>query len=502
MSPQASVSGDELVRALDRRNATLPAEIGTFLVFEGCESMLQSGPREVVGLAAVRVSEQGVVSLSGPPCDDETCARGLHRLLSTLLLAAGPTLPPALRRLSEDGPRGGRFTLSALHDELEAALVPLNRNASRRVLSRFAREAAQPMVASEDVDAALNSLLGVSDQPANDGPAKSARTRPSLAPVARHSAGPDAPNPTQVDLFDGMELGGEESHYLESAASRSDLDDPLRARDSSVRTSVRPSLAPSPSLGTTHDRDRLRSLRALAGEAPDDGNKSSHKLFIGFALMAIAIVSVAVALSLRAPEPAPTVELTRTLDDDLARAQGGDLLVRVAQPNAQVLRFVGRAPVTVTQLPVGVAHEFVATAEGHRPSRVLVAANADWEATAEGARYELALQLTPIEPTTRAPTGDVALELGPSRLSTQDGARATRLGSVRVVTTPRGARVYQLIGFSPDVTVQDLPIDQPQELLIYREGYAPVVRAVSESDFLSKQGRRVAEVEVELQKQR
>jgi hypothetical protein len=489
MSPQASVSGDELVRALDRRNATLPAEIGTFLVFEGCESMLQNGPREVSGLGSVRISEHGVVTLGGAACDDETCARGLHQLLSTLLLAAGPALSPALTRLTQDGPRGGKFTLRGLHDELEAALVPLNRNASRRVLSRFAREAAQPMVASEDVDAALSSLLGVSDRPANDGPSSlGARARPSLAP-----------EPLQVDLFDGMELGGEESRYLEPSPAARELDDPLRG--SSLRTSGRPSFAPTPA----QDRDRLRSLRALAGEAStDDGGVSSRKLLIGFSLIALAIVSVAVAMSLRVPEPARPLANARVLDDSAASVRGGDLVVRVAQPNAQVLRFVGRAPVTVPDLPVGIAHEFVATAEGHRPSRVLVPASADWEATAEGARYELALQLAPIEPGVGAapPATDEALALGPSRLAAQDGQRTTRLGSVRVVATPRGARVYQLVGFSPEVQVQDVPLDQPQELLIYREGYAPVVRALSEADFVSKSGRRVAELDVELHKLR
>jgi hypothetical protein len=71
---------------------------------------------------------------------------------------------------------------------------------------------------------------------------------------------------------------------------------------------------------------------------------------------------------------------------------------------------------------------------------------------------------------------------------------------VRVVATPRGARVYQLIGFSPEVTVQDLPLDQPQELLIYREGYVPLVRSLAESDFEPKGNRRVAELTVELTK--
>lgn len=488
-SSTGSVSADELVRALDRRNATLPAEIATFVVLSGCESMLENGPRELSGLASVRISEHGSVALSGLACDDETSARSLHRVLSTLLLAAGPSLPPALRRLAEDGPIGSHFTLRALLDELEAALVPLNRTASRRVLSRFAREAAHPVVASEDVDAALNSLLGVSDPPANDAPLR-----------GRHSPAADGLN---VDMFDGLDLGGEESHYLEPSSSRRELDDLVRAASSSVRPSVRPSFAPPaafvPSAVSTpqRDRDSLRSLRALAGEPMEEGSAAtSRKLFIGFSLIALAIVSVVVALSMREPDVAPE-QSAAGLDTTGARPEGGDLVLHVVQPNAQVLRFVGRAPVSVPGLPVGVAHEFVATSEGHRPSRVLVSADAEWEPTAEGARYELALQLEALEPTAKP---NASLDLGPSRLGTQAGRAGARLGSIRVVTTPRGALVYQLVGFSPDVTVQDLPLDQPQELLIYREGYRPIVRALSAGDFAPKNGRRTAELSVDLQK--
>jgi hypothetical protein len=507
MSVAVSVSAEELLRALERRDATLPAEISTFLVLEGCESMIENGPRELAGLASVRVSEHGTVTLGGPACDDEASARALHRLLSSLLEAAGPSLPPALRALSENGPRGGAFSLGALRDELEAALVPLNRNASRRVLSRFAREAAHPLMASEDVDAALNSLLGVGELPANDAPGGAARTRPNLSSLGREGARLDAPDPRSVDLFDGLDMGGEELHYREGGARR-DLDDPLRGSSSNVRASTRPSLLGSRAEGTSastaptpaQDRDSLRSLRALAGESlPPDG-QGSHKLLIGFALIALAIASVLVALIVRTPEQAPVLP-TPTLDQAATQPVGGDLVVHVVQPNAQVLRFVGRAPTTVPGLPVGVAHEFVATAEGHRPSRVLVPGNADWEATAEGARYELALQLDPLDQATRSRLADAALELGPSRLSTQPAQPSTRRGAVRLVATPRGARVYQLIGFSPAVTVQDLPLDQPQELLIYREGYTPVVRSLSERDFEAKGGRRIAEVSVDLQKQ-
>ncbi|MDB4989020.1 MAG: Basic proline-rich protein [Myxococcaceae bacterium] len=504
MSPAGSVTAQELVRALDRNGATLPAEIGTFIVLEACETMLQGDSRELESLAHVRISEQGAVSLGGASCDDETAARGLHRSLAKLLLAAGPTLPPALARLAEQGPRGAEFSLRALHDELEAALVPLNRKASRRVLSRFAREAAHPVLDPDDVDAALSSLIGASSAPDNDAPGKARSLRSS------------APSAHEGDPLDGLDLGGEESHYLEAAGrpSRDRIsEESLRA----VRPS-RPSFAPpAPQLAPAarardqsreSSHDPMRSLRALTSERPegDPSSATSRKLFLGFALVALAIIGVTMALSLRNERLAAAETPSLPVDGELAGpVVGGDLSVHVSLPNAQVLRFVGRAPTTVANLPVGVAHEFVATAEGYRPSRALVPASADWEATAEGARYELAMQLAPSgneEPPASRSASDQALELGPSKLDAQVGTVPQRLGSVRVVATPHGARIYQLIGFSPDVKVQDVPLTDSQELLIYREGYVPVVRVLQGADFKAQAGRRVAAVDVELSKRR
>jgi hypothetical protein len=466
MSAAGSVSVDELVRALGRKSATLPAEIAAFIAFSGCESMLEQGPRELAGATQVRVNENGTVVLSGPACEETQGARSLHRVLVTMLDAAGRNLPDALQRLRER-PEHEINSLRSLLDQLEATLVPLNRTASRRVLARFAREAAYPLIDAGAVDAALNSLLS---EPANDG-----RRARSLEPDAR---------PLQVDLLEGLDLDGDE-HYLETkvtAASRmSELE------EGSSRASVRPSMGPSkPSI-----RSQASGLEELGSPS------SSRKLFIGFALVAAAVLVVIAATSIRdesarqellqAEAAAATAELARPI----ATSQVGDLAVHVSEPNAQVLRYIGRAPVSVENLPVGVAHEFVASAEGHAPTRALVPANAEWEATAEGARYELAMQLN---------EGNDALELGPSRLTAQGNARGT--GSVRVVTTPRGARVYQLIGFSPDVKVENLPLDAQQELLIFREGFAPVLRVLQASDFTQQGDKRVAQVTIELSRKK
>jgi hypothetical protein len=468
MSAAGSVSVDELVRALDRKSATLPAEIAAFIAFSGCESMLEQGPRELAGPSQVRVNENGSVVLHGPACEEALGARSLHRVLVQMLQASGRNLPPALQRL-RDSSESELASLRSFLDQLEATLVPLNRTASRRVLARFAREAAHPRIDPGAVDAALSALLG--GESSNDG-----RRPRSLEPDAR---------PLQVDLLEGLDLDGDE-HYLETRVSA-----PSRMSDFEGATSALPSVRPSMAPGSPSARSQASGLEELGSPS------SSRKLFIGFALVALAVLIVIVATSirdehareelLRTEAAAATLELAKPA----AVVNVGDLSVHVSEPNAQVLRYIGRAPVSVDKLPVGVAHEFVASAEGHQPARALVPAHAEWEATAEGARYELAMQLS---------EGNDALELGPSRLTAQGSAKGT--GSVRVVTTPRSARVYQLVGFSPDVKVENLPLDGPHELLIFREGFTPVLRALQPSDFVQRGDKRVAEVTVELSKKK
>lgn len=469
MSVAGSVSVDDLIRALDRKSATLPAEIAAFVAFSACESMLEQGPRELSEPAQVRISESGVVALQGPPCEEAAGARSLHRVLVVMLEAAGSKLPAALARL-RDRPQQELNSLRSLLDQLEATLVPLNRTASRRVLARFAREAGLPRLEPVTVGATLNALLA-EERPANDAP----RAR-SLEPDAR---------PLQVDLLDGLDLDGDE-HYLETkvgpASRMSGLEE-----GTSTRASVRPSMAP----GSASLRSQASGLEELGSPG------SSRKVFIGFSLVALAVLIVIAATSIRDENTrqellqAEAAAAIAELSPAPSAPEAGDLRVHVSEPNAQVLRFLGQAPLSVDKLPVGVAHEFVATAEGHQPTRALVAANAEWEATAAGARYELAMQLA---------EGSDALELGPSRLTSQGSASGS--GTIRVVTTPRGARVYQLVGFSPEVKVENLPLEGPTELLIYREGFVPVLRTLQPSDFTPQGERRVAELAVELKKKR
>jgi hypothetical protein len=174
---------------------------------------------------------------------------------------------------------------------------------------------------------------------------------------------------------------------------------------------------------------------------------------------------------------------------------GGDLVVRVTPERSQILRFVGRGPVNVPNLPQGIAHEFVALADDAAPARLLVPKDAEWEQTPDGPRYEAAMQLS------KAPNVGAMRELGETLLPQDVGSPSSTLGTVRIVTTPKGAKVYQVIGFAPEAKVENLPLDATQELLIYRKGYTAEIKVVAPSDYVVGEGaggRNVAALNVAL----
>lgn len=495
MSAPGRVTAEELVRALKKRRATLPAEIGSFVVLEACEA-LQSRGSFLLSPANVEISDEGTIWLGeAKRVGEQEAAYALHRLLAAVLVAAGPAPHPALMRLLERGPSNGCWTVASIHDNLEASLVPLNRGASRRVLARFVREigwAERPSKrpSFDDLDSELSSFLGADNEPEPllDLQLNAARQR---------SVPPD--EVTRGEPVESVDDSNDQLRFVESV--RPIACEPTGKTVLDVSPShaerIAPHLAKSPE--QEHRAPLLsyrpRVPRELEAEEPRRG---SSTLLIGSLMLLLSAAVLAVTLSLR-PEllsrlttPAEPPRVKQPAEVVIKRPMGGDLEVRVANERAQILRFVGRGPVTVEHLPLGVAHEFVATAEGMMPARLLVASNAEWESTAEGKRYEAAMQLSQL-------SGQISeLELGETLLPQDVGSPSATLGSLRIVTTPKGAKVYQVIGFAPQALVQDLPVDATQELLIYRKGHAPEVRVVAPSDYLEEAGRKRAVLDIKL----
>ena len=173
----------------------------------------------------------------------------------------------------------------------------------------------------------------------------------------------------------------------------------------------------------------------------------------------------------------------------------GDLRVNSQPDRAQVLLLIGPGPALATDIPLGVAQEFIAMADGHRPARALLPADAVWDELNGQPRYELAIQARPLHEGRKPHTPDA---LGPTLLPQNVGTPTGRLGSVRVVTTPRAAEVYQLIGFTPEVHVDNLPLDHAYELLIHAEGHKTARKHLEPSDFIEQDGKRIARIDVQL----
>lgn len=161
---------DELLQTLQRRGIPLPYEMGTFIALQVCERIVRSPV--AVQPAGVWLSEEGEVGVAaGPSVGEAQAAAALLRMLGDLLVRSAHAVPPMLMELVEQGEARAVHGLGVLRDDLEAALVPLNRGATTRVLVRLLREAhradggrAAPGLAGSDearMTGELDRLLGV-----------------------------------------------------------------------------------------------------------------------------------------------------------------------------------------------------------------------------------------------------------------------------------------------------------------------------------------------------
>ncbi len=596
MADLLGVSVEELVGVLKHKKARVPFEIGAFVALEACEAVL-AGPARI-SVRDVRVGDDGSVSVFAPPnsCSAGEAAQSVVQVLAHLLVAAGPGVPPTLLELVERGPSDGRWDLARLRDELEASLVPLNRSAARRVLSRMLREAARdgdvkksslpPPPPVDDVDAALDALVGgtvpkpprVPDEERIT-PLVEVEPPPQAWPSSVHAAPPGATarpmrpvRPTPM-LYGAAPISRErdpesEPFLREDDSLSTTLDRPVSPRGpvlppadeyefENQETLVKDcgESEPPPELGgpPRHVPSADSILDELAAELPpaDDVPTSAgirpHHIGVdppdGFDPMApagrrgeidlssldeitrakksnallYAIVFVVLsggllgAVAVLRPDAidrflgneTPEDREERRREEERHRDQAeldaehaaryGELVVDVDPTRAQVLMFVGRGPAVAPQLPVGIAQEFVVIVDGKRPTRAVVPPDAEWEDTDDGPLYELAVQ---------GGQEDVApedLALGETLLPHDMGTATGQIGRVRVVTSPPGAKVYVLIGFSPSVRVENQRTDRPVELLIWAEDHRAARHVIGPSDWIEAEGTRTANVEVELE---
>jgi hypothetical protein len=139
----------------------------------------------------------------------------------------------------------------------------------------------------------------------------------------------------------------------------------------------------------------------------------------------------------------------------------GMLTIADVPPSAEVLMRLGQAPVDIERMPVGARLEFIATAEGFAPKRSIIPSGATWDAGPDGKpRYELSVQLEPsrVKPgaTDPWPAGQPGTVVG--------GKGAP--GTVHVVSAPRAAEVWLLVGAAPEATIDPIKCEQDVEILV------------------------------------
>lgn len=139
-----SVTLREILAAARTRRASVAAELAGYLVLAAADQVA-TAPRRAEP-AMLELGEDGIVRVTGglacPAADAEVALRSL---LSQLLAVAN-SATPALFRAAQAPARDG---VDALVVELETALIPVNRAASRRALARLYRETARALAAGQ-----------------------------------------------------------------------------------------------------------------------------------------------------------------------------------------------------------------------------------------------------------------------------------------------------------------------------------------------------------------
>lgn len=131
----ASVTVEEILGVVAARRVPLAPELAGYLVLEVAENVDDAVGE--IDPSRIHVGEEGAVAIVKPRGGGGDTQGHLRKLLHRLLEASG-TQTAALVAVSKKASPG--TTVEALVEELEAALIPVNRSAGRRALARLARE--------------------------------------------------------------------------------------------------------------------------------------------------------------------------------------------------------------------------------------------------------------------------------------------------------------------------------------------------------------------------
>jgi hypothetical protein len=268
---ESSVTLDDVFVVVGAKRVPLAPELAGYLALEIAEGATQAigdiDPRSVY------IGEEGSVALvvrprREPPTGDAEAS--IRAILARLLDASGsqtPALASVARRSSSAG-------LNALVEELEAALIPVNRAAGRRALARLARE-----VKRVTLGVGRNASLA----PGEPAPRKSSSPTHTAAREGAGRAAPEEPRPLPRSGF---------SEEPPTTARRDVLPDPMAFRppdpqargasDAPVTRSTAPDTSDLPTVELRNSQITAtlegRSPAAPPSVRPHTGDEVDHLL--------------------------------------------------------------------------------------------------------------------------------------------------------------------------------------------------------------------------------
>ncbi len=272
---------DDVTVAADRGIAPLGPEFAGFVVLEAAMRVRDLGGG-IVDASTLAIGTNGHVALTAQPrpASEASSTQQLRVLLGGLLAVASSTTQ-ALRKCAR---RRDAIAIGALIRELEAALVPLNRAASRRGVARVARETLEAIEEGRlEVGANDTAPREPSASPAPVQPVAvaAALSRPSPPPLPE-------PEPTSEHVEDALP-----TEVIATVAPIEPVTPPAMLADMAAELEAE---------GDGGDIEIVSQLPPIVAETPREDSTR------GFAL------AVDVAAAPRAPEKDRVAELVETFE--------------------------------------------------------------------------------------------------------------------------------------------------------------------------------------------
>jgi hypothetical protein len=212
-------------------------------------------------------------------------------------------------------------------------------------------------------------------------------------------------------------------------------------------------------------REPMESVGVSPRDVDDEPSRRSSWIVALLAMVTVGAGAYVVVhnRSMVTPLAAPSTASTNPpapISVRTSTACTATLIVNGAPEGAEILLGEGQAPVDVAKVPVGARLEFVATADGYAPKRVVIPAGQAWDLGSDGRpRYEAALQLDK----SHSKAGDD--NWPPGEPGSEVGGQGPP-GTVHVVATPRGAEVWMLAGLGSQSRIERLGCDRDWDVLV------------------------------------